>query len=354
MAKRKTPSSSPELDSTAAPATRPTTKKAPRTSRPKSATSPEPLPAANQTPTAASRPREIAAASDRPATSTRARKTPSKPATPEGAAPPAAPRLRAAPPAGRGARVSRPGASRLALIAADRGAAPPPGPVPALERPTAPEAARVSEAAPARKPDASRDAVARSSDEGLDILMIASEAVPFAKTGGLADVVAALPAALGQLGHRVTVVLPRYRGTAIGGSPLVSLPVTIGPERYDAAIYERSLGPGASAWLVDIPELYDREGLYGAGGRRPSGQPAAVCRARAGGARGRGCRRASRPTSSTRTTGRAAWRRSICGRVTRRIRARRRAVASSRFTTSPTRGLCDPRLAAARSISAGS
>jgi starch synthase len=39
--------------------------------------------------------------------------------------------------------------------------------------------------------------------------MVASEAVPFAKTGGLADVVGALPRALVQLGHQVDVVLPR-------------------------------------------------------------------------------------------------------------------------------------------------
>ena len=42
--------------------------------------------------------------------------------------------------------------------------------------------------------------------------MIASEAQPFSKTGGLADVAAALPKALGRLGHDVTVITPRYRG----------------------------------------------------------------------------------------------------------------------------------------------
>ena len=44
------------------------------------------------------------------------------------------------------------------------------------------------------------------------VLMIASEAAPFAKTGGLADVVGALPIALQELGHEVAVILPRYRG----------------------------------------------------------------------------------------------------------------------------------------------
>ncbi len=44
----------------------------------------------------------------------------------------------------------------------------------------------------------------------LRIAMIASEAVPYAKTGGLADVVGSLPQALYRLGHDVRVILPKY------------------------------------------------------------------------------------------------------------------------------------------------
>ena len=62
--------------------------------------------------------------------------------------------------------------------------------------------------APAHKP------VPAPAEKPLRILMVTSEAHPFAKTGGLAEVAAALPAALGHLGHTVTLVLPRYRGTA--------------------------------------------------------------------------------------------------------------------------------------------
>ena len=46
--------------------------------------------------------------------------------------------------------------------------------------------------------------------EPLKILVAASEAVPFAKSGGLADVVGALPKALRALGHDVRVIIPRY------------------------------------------------------------------------------------------------------------------------------------------------
>jgi len=98
---------------------------------------------------------------------------------------------------------------------------------------------------------------------GLRILMVASEAVPFAKTGGLADVAGALPVALGRLGHDVTLVLPRYRGVEVQGAPIAKLSVQLGQEILRADIYEAPLGPGARAWLVDTPPLYDREGLYG-------------------------------------------------------------------------------------------
>ena len=48
----------------------------------------------------------------------------------------------------------------------------------------------------------------------VSVLMVGSEALPFSKTGGLADVLGALPLALGRLGHRVTLVTPKYRGIA--------------------------------------------------------------------------------------------------------------------------------------------
>jgi len=49
----------------------------------------------------------------------------------------------------------------------------------------------------------------------LGVLMVASEVAPWAKTGGLADVLSGLPEALDRLGHRVTIVLPRYRGMTL-------------------------------------------------------------------------------------------------------------------------------------------
>ena len=66
----------------------------------------------------------------------------------------------------------------------------------------------------------------------LSILMVASEAVPFAKTGGLADVLGALPAALRRLGHEVTVVMPGYRDVEVAGS--VSQRLEMNSERVSA------------------------------------------------------------------------------------------------------------------------
>ena len=94
------------------------------------------------------------------------------------------------------------------------------------------------------------------------VLLIGSEAQPFAKTGGLADVLGALPPAVQRLGWDATVVLPRYRGVS-AGVLADAFPVSIGGYTRDAGFYEAPLADGARAVLVDCPELYHRAGLYG-------------------------------------------------------------------------------------------
>ncbi len=59
----------------------------------------------------------------------------------------------------------------------------------------------------------------------MRILFVASEGLPFSKTGGLADVVEALPKALVAQGHEVAVVLPRYRGTKPSAVVMPSLTI---------------------------------------------------------------------------------------------------------------------------------
>lgn len=94
--------------------------------------------------------------------------------------------------------------------------------------------------------------------------MVSSEAAPYAKTGGLADVLSALPKALVQAGEEVAVVLPYYRNTAVSNPRQVYERLTfgLGPHRYSANIFE-TIDGGARYLFVQIPELYDRASLYG-------------------------------------------------------------------------------------------
>ncbi len=105
------------------------------------------------------------------------------------------------------------------------------------------------------------------SSSALSVLMVASEAQPYAKTGGLADVTGALPGALARLGHTVTLVMPRYRGVGAVGRPGRRLAVTMGGRVFDVGLVEVAHGPRERVVLVECDELYDREGLYGAGGQ---------------------------------------------------------------------------------------
>jgi starch synthase len=103
----------------------------------------------------------------------------------------------------------------------------------------------------------------------VKILMVASEATPFAKTGGLADVLGSLPAALVRLGNDVGVVIPKYRvaeilvNKAMGAERVwLAMPLWIGPHAYRVDIY-RLIHRGVKYFFVDCPALYDRPEIYG-------------------------------------------------------------------------------------------
>lgn len=97
--------------------------------------------------------------------------------------------------------------------------------------------------------------------------MVSSEAAPLAKTGGLADVVGSLPAALQMCGDEAAVVLPRYGSIDLKGARRVydNVPVFLGPARYDTVIYQVS--EKVPYFLVDCPPLFERKGFYGDNGR---------------------------------------------------------------------------------------
>ena len=100
----------------------------------------------------------------------------------------------------------------------------------------------------------------------MKIAMIASEATPFSKTGGLADVIGTLSVALARLGHELSVVVPAYRSALQGDFKLteigrVSVPLN-GQER-DGIVLEAVLGHGATVYLIRADEYFDRDFLYG-------------------------------------------------------------------------------------------
>ncbi|MDQ3624306.1 MAG: glycogen synthase GlgA [Verrucomicrobiota bacterium] len=106
----------------------------------------------------------------------------------------------------------------------------------------------------------------------MKILLAASEMIPFARTGGLGDVMEALPAALQARGHDVSAVLPCYRGIRDHpGMPVqstgISLPVQIGAKRLDAEILETTDSNGVQVFFVRRDEYFDRGGLYGEDGQ---------------------------------------------------------------------------------------
>ena len=106
----------------------------------------------------------------------------------------------------------------------------------------------------------------------MNILVAASEAVPFAKTGGLADVAGALPGALADLGHRAALILPLYRQARKSGVPIEptgkELCIPIASRDVHGEICRAELpGSDIPVYLIDQPEYFDRDELYRSKGK---------------------------------------------------------------------------------------
>ncbi|MFX0113208.1 MAG: glycogen synthase GlgA [Candidatus Hodarchaeota archaeon] len=106
----------------------------------------------------------------------------------------------------------------------------------------------------------------------MKILFITSEAIPYAKTGGLADVSAAIPSSLSELGHEVKIVLPKYRIIDASEFGLketnISIEVSLGPMGTAVVqIWQDTLpDTNVEVYLLEN-EVFDREGLYGENGK---------------------------------------------------------------------------------------
>jgi starch synthase len=102
----------------------------------------------------------------------------------------------------------------------------------------------------------------------MRILMAVAELAPFAKTGGLAEVGAALAKQLRRQGHDIRLVMPRYRSIAREDlSPVVdSLAVPLGAQTLDCAVLEgRLTGTDVPVYFIECPSLYNRDAIYGFG-----------------------------------------------------------------------------------------
>jgi len=106
----------------------------------------------------------------------------------------------------------------------------------------------------------------------VNILLATSEAVPFAKTGGLADVCGALPIELARLGHKPAVILPAYRQTRYCGlaiQPLgIDFIVPIGSKMVTGHLLRSSMpGVDVPVYLIEQDQYFDRDELYGVDGK---------------------------------------------------------------------------------------
>ena len=108
--------------------------------------------------------------------------------------------------------------------------------------------------------------------EPLRICFVAAEVAPFAKTGGLGDVSAALPRTLHRLGHDVRPFLPFYSRIDRSEHAIVpvdflrDIPLDLGGRRYRFSVYTTSM-PRSSLplYLIHCPALFDRPEIYGGG-----------------------------------------------------------------------------------------
>ena len=107
----------------------------------------------------------------------------------------------------------------------------------------------------------------KNADETLRVCIVGTEMTPFAKSGGLGDVVGSLPLALKRLGVDVRVVLPRYKRMERETNPektyVDSFSVSLGWRHQPATVH--LMDAGAPCYLIENDYYFGRDGLYGYG-----------------------------------------------------------------------------------------
>jgi starch synthase len=103
--------------------------------------------------------------------------------------------------------------------------------------------------------------------DDMRILIATPEANPFARTGGLAEVVSCLACALIRLGHQVSVVMPLYRQVREAGRTILptgqTLSIPLSFKTLQAEIHQAEVSPGLTFYFIGQDALFNREGLYG-------------------------------------------------------------------------------------------
>jgi starch synthase len=103
----------------------------------------------------------------------------------------------------------------------------------------------------------------------VNIVYLTSEAVPFAKTGGLADVCGTLPVRVSGMGHRAMLIMPAFRSVRHSGIPVESTDISFAVAMSDrkligCRLLKSRLPEGdVPVWFIDQPQYFDRDGIYG-------------------------------------------------------------------------------------------
>jgi starch synthase len=169
---------------------------------------------------------------------------------------------------------TKPKTLKPAARTAPKAAAKPATPKPRAATPSAASAPKPSSAKPSAKqaakprpsPAAPKAAVKRkpkhsdsAGDPPLSVFMVAPEFRPYVRNGGLAQLAAALPEALGRLGHQVTLVLPKYRGIDVTGAQSLAARLELGDRTQDLTFHTLPPRGGVTTVFVDVPDLFDRD-----------------------------------------------------------------------------------------------
>src|SRR4030042_768341 len=128
--------------------------------------------------------------------------------------------------------------------------------------------ARQAVAKPAPKRRVKPKAIIEAAPEApsLHIAMVSPEIVPFAKTGGLGDVMGSLPQALERLGVKVTLIMPAYRSVLRGGFELkdtgIRLSIPVSTRREEVTLLKSKTGSAIPVYFIKAARYFDREFPY--------------------------------------------------------------------------------------------